>query len=222
MAFSINDITSAISALGGLAKPSHFYVSITPPASLIGNEYSRQASFFCDAASLPGLSYGTQNVKTPGYGTTEKRPLSADFNDVQLSFMIDAKGSVIEFFTKWMALINNWSRIGVGVANSSGLDYGEWSWPEEYEGTVDIHFMTPDSKDITVYTLVHAFPVQMGDVGVGWEQNDSLARLPIVMAYNTWNTKSVPNSTVPQTSQSQSNLPKIDQRLAPGYNKDNF
>ncbi|CAB5221142.1 tail tube protein [uncultured Caudovirales phage] len=196
MAFNITDITSAINARGGLAKPSHFFVTITPPRKLVTASYAREAMFFCDTATLPGMSYSSQNIRSPGYGTTEKRPFSADFNDVTCTFLIDSDGKVMDFFQKWMVLINNWGKDATGVMAGTDLGYGEFAWPEEYEGTIDIHYFDPVGREIMVYKLIHAFPVQLGDVSVGWEQNDSLTKLPVVFAYQTWDTKSIPASSM--------------------------
>jgi hypothetical protein len=196
MSFNITDITSAINARGGLSKPSHFFITITPPTKLLNDSYSREAMFFCDSTDLPGLSYSSQNIRMAGYGTTEKRPYNADFNDVLCTFLIDSDGKVIDFFQKWMVLINNWGKESAGVMRGSNLAYGEFAWPEEYQATVQIHYYDPVGREILVYTLIHAYPIQIGDVLVGWEQNDSLAKLPIVFTYNTWDTKSIPASVM--------------------------
>ena len=196
MAFNITDITSAINSRGGLAKPSHFFVTITPPSKLITNTYARGAMFFCDSTSLPGLSYSAQPIKVPGYGVTEKRPFSADFADVPCTFLIDSDGKVISFFQKWMVLINNWGKDTSGVMQGTDLAFGEFAWPEEYEGTVQIHYFDPVGREIIVYTLIRAFPISLGDVGVAWEQNDSITRLPVLFAYKTWDTKSIPASVM--------------------------
>lgn len=195
MAFNITDITSAINNGGGIAKPNMFFVRITPPSSLVRTTYAREAMFFCDAAQLPGINFSAQPIKSVGYGTSEQRPVDAGFSPINTSFIIDAKGRGIRFFQQWLALINNWSRESVGVMQGTQLSYGEWNYPTTYEGTVEIHSLDPsgpEGKQVVVYQLSRAFPIQVGDISVAWEMNDQIMRLPVVFAYNTWNTINVP------------------------------
>lgn len=197
MAFNITDISSAINKHGGLAKPSMFFVRITPPSALIQSAYSRDAMFFCDAAQLPGINFSATPIKAVGYGTSEQRPMDAGFSPVNTSFIVDANGRGIRFFQQWLALINNWSRESTGIMRGTRLSYGEWNYPSTYEGTVEIHSLDPskpEGKEIVVYQLSRAFPIQVGDVSVAWEMNDSIMRLPVVFAYNTWNTINVPQT----------------------------
>lgn len=202
MPFNITEITSAINANGGIAKPSMFFVRITPPQGLITSAYVRDAVFFCDAAQLPGINFASQPIKTAGYGTTEQRPIDAGFSPVNTSFIVDANGRGIRFFQQWLALINNWSRETTGVMQGTQLAYGEWNYPSTYEGTVEIHALDPTSeggKQVVVYQLSKAFPIQVGDISVAWEMNDAIMRLPVTFAYNTWNTTNVPPTSSSET-----------------------
>lgn len=221
MAFNISEIQSAINSSGGLAKPNMFFVTITPPGGLIdgGHGFKNKAMYFCDGAQLPGINFSAAPVKSVGYGTSEQRPTDAGFSPLNTTFIVDANGDAIRFFTQWLALINNWSRDSTGVMQGSKLSYGEWNYPETYEGTVEIHCVnqvqqggprtSPGSgsrggystnPEVVTYQLARAFPIQVGDISVAWEMNDAIMRLPVVFAYNTWNSEHVPgttNSTVP-------------------------
>lgn len=196
MAFNITEITSAINANGGIAKPNLFFVVITPPSSLLSSTYPRDAMFFCDAAQLPGLSFASQPIRSVGYGTVEQRPTDTNFSTLNTTFIVDARGRAFRFFQQWAALINNWSREPVGVMRGSDLSYGEWNYPATYEGIVEIHCVNAVNQrnEVITYQLSKAFPIQIGDINVAWEVNDSIMRLPISFAYNTWNTTNVPPS----------------------------
>lgn len=203
MAFNITEITSAINNNGGLAKPNLFFVRITPPSSLIRTSYNRDITFFCDAAQLPGINFTAQSVKSVGYGTSEQRPTDAGFSPLNTTFIVDADGRGIRFFQQWLALINNWSRETTGIMQGTNLTYGEWNYPETYEGVVEIHAVdqtkTDRTKAVVTYQLSRAFPIQVGDISVAWEMNDSIMRLPVVFAYNTWNTTNVPPTSSSET-----------------------
>jgi len=201
MAFNIKDMTSAINRRGGLAKPSHFYVMISKvPKALQGMSYPKEAHFFCDTAALPGFNFSTQTVKPIGYGNSENRPHDTSFNPVEMSFLVDSDGKVLDFFQKWISMVYNFSIDQSGVMQGSNLAYGEFAYPEEYEGVIEIHFLDPvggpNGREIMKYTLTRAFPMTLGNINVGWEQNDTLTRLPVAFAYNNWDTKAIPASTM--------------------------
>jgi len=197
MAFNITDITSAINRTGGVAKPNLFYVSITPPSNMLYASYSRQVPFFCNDTVLPGLVYNTVSIKLGGYGTHENRPTDVSFNEVTLTFMVDADGKVIDYFQKWMTLIHNFSIDTSGIQQGSKLAYGEFGYPEDYEAPgIQIYFFNPKRDTIIEYTLERAFPMQMGSIPVGWEMNDTIAHLPITFAYKSWNTDAIPASEI--------------------------
>lgn len=215
MAFNITEIQSAINKGGGLAKPNMFFVRITPPRELLsaGNGFRNEVMYFCDAAQLPGINFSATSVKSVGYGTSEQRPIDAGFSPLNTSFIVDANGNAIRFFTQWLALINNWSRETTGVMQGTQLSYGEWNYPSTYEGTVEILAMNPvaGNDEIVNYQLARAFPIQVGDINVAWEMNDTIMRLPVVFAYQTWNTQNVPPSSASDILNAPANSIGVDQ-----------
>lgn len=220
MPFNITEITSAINANGGLAKPNLFFVRITPPRNLLLSPYTRDAMFFCDAAQLPGINFTAQAIKTVGYGTSEQRPVDAGFSPVNTTFIVDANGRALRFFQQWLALINNWSRETTGVMQGTQLAFGEWNYPSTYEGTVEIHALDPTSatgRNVVVYQLSRAFPIQVGDISVAWEMNDSIMRLPVVFAYNSWNTSNVPPTSSSDALNASSQSSAVDLLRTNGY-----
>lgn len=220
MPFNITEITSAINANGGLAKPNMFFVRMTPPQGLVLSPYSRDAMFFCDAAQLPGINFTAQSIRSVGYGTSEQRPIDAGFSPVSTTFIVDANGRALRFFQRWLALINNWSRETTGVMQGTQLAYGEWNYPSVYEGTVEIHALDPSSsagKNIVVYQLSRAFPIQVGDISVAWEMNDMVMRLPVVFAYQSWNTENIPASSSNETLNAPSLSSEVDLLRTGGY-----
>lgn len=193
MAFNITDITSALNKTGGVAKQNLFYVQITPPKNLLYASYTGQVPFFCSDAVLPGLVYSTTPVKLGGYGVHENRPTDINFNEVTLTFMVDNDAKVIDYFHKWSTLIHNFSVDTTGVQRGSSLKYGEFAYPETYESpSIGIYFLNPSADQIIKYSLDRAFPMQIGSVPVGWEMNDTIARLPVTFAYKTWDSEGIP------------------------------
>lgn len=222
MVFRITDITSTLNKYSGTLKPSSFYARMTPPRQILSVGYDKDSMYLCDAAQLPGLNYATQGVKMMTYDNVEQRPTTVNFPQLNLTFIVDGKAKVFEFFQKWSALINNWSIDTQGTSSVSNLRYGEWSYPEEYEGVVEVYHHDVAQKQVIKFEMNRAFPVQIGDVNVAWENNDSVMRIPVVFAYKSWKTENVTGSSEDGTSSRFNAVrPDLGSRYSYGNNAEN-
>jgi hypothetical protein len=92
-----------------LARTSNFVVTIVPPAELAIERY-QEVAYLCSAAQMPGRRLATQESKPYGYGPTVKTPYDSMFDDVELTFYIDAdRASSLELFHRWLnyIMVNN-------------------------------------------------------------------------------------------------------------------
>lgn len=192
MAFNINDIRSAVNKYDSIHRPSHFYVRIFPPSFLGGDSYTTDIEYLCDATNLPGLHFDTSPVKPLGYGTSELRPYDAVFNPVRCDFFVDNKNEFFRFFHKWMGNINNFGTDYQRASNQTSLNYYEFAYPKEYEGTIEIHLFNGEGKNTTSTQLLKAFPTDISDLGLAWEMNDTISRISVTFAYNTFDVYTLP------------------------------
>lgn len=192
MAFNINDIRSAISKYDGIHKPSHFYLRVTPPSFIGGADYVRDIEYLCDAVNLPGLHFDTVPVKPMGYGTSELRPYETIFSPVRCDFFVDNRSEFFSFFHTWMGNINNFGTDVQKSSDRTGLNYYEFAYPKEYEGTVDIYMFTGEGEELQTTKLHKAFPTDVSDLGLAWEVNDAISKISVTFAYNTWSAETLP------------------------------
>jgi hypothetical protein len=194
MSFKVSDITGALAKSKGFYKPSHFYVNITAPVT--GNDdFLPMVEVLCEATSLPGMHFDTTPIRPMGYGTTEMRPFDVTTQPISLVFFVDNTNKVYKFFHKWIGEINNF---GIDIrkgSNGNKLNYYEFAYPKEYEGTVDIYSLSGDGKQINKFTLQQAFPLTIADLGLAWETNNEIAKLQVTMAYNIWYSETLPYGT---------------------------
>lgn len=88
-----------------LARISNFAVTLIPPTEL-GIERYQEVAFLCQMAQMPGRRLLTQEVKQQGYGPTIKTPYDSTYDEVELTFYIDAdRASSLELFHRWMNYI---------------------------------------------------------------------------------------------------------------------
>lgn len=194
MPFSISEILSQINGQGGLLSPAHFLVRITPKSTLSGlSESVRTIPFFCDTASLPGLSLQIQGISRYGYGIQEKRPIRTTFADWPSTFFCDGSGDIQRFFENWMLNITNFDMSNLS-GTKNGLRPFDYRYPDDYESTIEVIHYDPTGEIVNTYVLHQAFPVSLGEVQVDWSMQDSIMKLPVTFAYTYWtsdNTKEV-------------------------------
>lgn len=189
MAFNITELMSTIDFYDGIHKPSHFYVEIHPPQWLGDRQVVRDLKFLCEATNLPGIQLQTVSVRPLGYGTPESRPVDTTYSRVRCDFFVDNGSQMLEFFHLWIRNINNSDIDSRSTTNATRLKYYEFAYPKEYEGVVDIYMFTGQGEDMRKVTLNQAFPVEVGDLSLAWEINDSISRIPVTFAYNTWSSE---------------------------------
>ena len=181
MTFNIRAFKSVLNSVNGLVKANKFQVLIVPKLQL-GD--IRTITFLCDQATLPGVAWTTQDVRHTGYGNFAKRPTNATFSDVTLGFFVDSNSNVMEFFHRWMSNINNFDRSNPGERN--GLPLYQFNYPEEYEAVVEITTFDDENFPVTTIKLNDAFPVSVADQQLSWENQNSLLRMQVTLAYDSW------------------------------------
>lgn len=192
MAFRIEDLKSEVHGLRGLMKPNLFALRIThSPIGGAGfkEEQSRTASLLCNAINLPGVSFSTADVQRQGYGPLERRVTNAIFPAVSATFMLDNDGMVLEFFAQWARSISSFA-IQQGELSQDPLTggyIGEVGYLDDYVCRIEIIAYAPTEEKIVVYTLNDAYPAVIGDVALGWRQNDEIAELQVQFNYRFWN-----------------------------------
>jgi hypothetical protein len=88
-----------------LARTSNFVVSLTPPGDLSIERY-QEVAYLCSAAQMPGRRLTTLESKPHGYGPTIKTPYDSVFDDIELTFYVDAdRASSLELFHRWINYI---------------------------------------------------------------------------------------------------------------------
>jgi hypothetical protein len=195
MAFNVGDFKAKISEVGGLAKSNKFAVLITPPAWTsdvndgLGMSQGTQSNlrFLCDTTNLPGKNLNTIDYMPQGFGAVHKTPIGITQDPITLSFLMDSNHNVMKFFQLWMQeIVNTGSSFDGILASYKDRTDHEISYKSNYVTTVVIKFFSDDGSSVLEYTFKDAYPVQLGSVQLGWEQNDTIAKLPVEFTYSTY------------------------------------
>ncbi len=195
MAFNVGDFRAELSGFGGLAKSNKMAVAFVPPlwTGDVGDSLTVVAGqtpflrFLCDSTNLPGKNINTIDYMPQGFGAVHKTPIGITQDPITLSFLMDGNHQVMKFFQLWMQeIVNTGSSFdGIFATYKDRTDH-EISYKSNYATTVFISFFSDDGNSELEYTFKDAYPVQLGSVQLGWEQNDTIAKLPVEFTYSTY------------------------------------
>ena len=190
----------------GVMRNNKFLVRFHAPlgmktnAALVDN--SKYLEYWCEMTHIPGISVATNEVRRYGYGNIEKKPYVAVNNDVDMTLLSDSDGAIWEFFQQWVRLIaNNDMRTGINPTTSNGLLPGQMPFERayKYEYVSDIEILvfkeTSDTPSLVII-LREAFPIFLGDIELNWNENNTVAKIPITFSvYDWYNATEFYNST---------------------------
>ena len=187
MTFNVSEFTAQIGQRG-LAKNNLFVFNITlPTAGNLANEIpAQQLSFLCRSCDIPGFGVQTTVVKERGLGPGSSRPVDLNYNPLQSVFMVDTGFTIKRFFHRWMQEIVNYNiQQGVSSASPSGTRAYEFGYKDEYAGTIEvITFGDNSNEHFYTYRFGNAYPINIGNVSVAWENQAEIMTLPVTFTYD--------------------------------------
>jgi hypothetical protein len=225
MAFSVNEMMATINSRGGLSKSSKFMVYFRKlPSNITSGSggqlggQERELSFMCESASIPGIAYQTDDIRSSGYGNIEKRPYATIYQDVTLNFFCDNSGTVVAFMHKWLQSVFNFNDSAAPDSSTNGgLVKNSFGYPKDYFGTIEIvHYTDEDSaeKQIFSVSLEEAYPINIGEIQVDWNNQDTLTKIPVTFAYTYWSSETLDQGTIDSNSETRAaSLASIQTRI---------
>lgn len=167
----------------GLSKTTKFEVLIIPPSSNeLGFMSSGDVSLLAESAVLPKLDIRTERLKI--YGPSEPRPIDIDYGEtMSISFYLDNKMNLRDFFERWINLVVNKSSFNV-------------NYQREYVSN-EITITKLDNKDdvVRTYTFKEAFPISIQASNLSYSSVDQFDKIEVTFAYRTWEAKDTKYST---------------------------
>jgi len=104
--------------------------------------------------------------------------------------MLDAQGRNLDFFQAWTTNIVNMGQGGKAVDNvingATGAAFGEIAYSKDYVTTMRIETFDMNANKINTLTAYECWPSQLGDVTLGWGQNDEIARVTVNFQLRNW------------------------------------
>ena len=185
--------TALTSALGGL----------TGTQSAVNTETARTLKYWCEVGQLPGVSVATHEVRRYGYGPFERKPTTVTFKDINITVLSDGNGNNWDLFQKWIQYIHNFDfgRAGNNTNTNFGMRVFQTNYKSNYATDIDIKSYD-DSGNIKIHLkLNEAYPTFLGEIGLAWNDANSIMRIPLTFTFFTWTNEKTGDlfRTLPQT-----------------------
>lgn len=216
--FNIDDFR-AVMAKKGVARSNLYKVVITLPPGLknVARQLNMPSSsddlddicLYCESVTLPGVQLATTESKPYGYGPTELKAYAPVFNQMQASFIVDAKGYTLSFFRNWMRSMVNFTSEGKAYWSAKAPSAGggqnavfEAAYKKDYETVIEIYVISGVATEstfelVTKTTVMRAFPVMLGDVILNYGVTDQYVSLPVAFSFFDWFSDTINSVDVP-------------------------
>jgi len=177
MPFNINTFKQYGLVYGG-ARPSLFNVRLSVPQGIgIDSVSVQKFEFVCRTAELPASSVGEFEV--PYFGRKIKIAGDRTFADWQVNVMNDEDFGVRSMFETWSNALNRMvSNVRDPVLAREG-----------YKTDLEVIQYSKDGDIIRSYSIVGAFPTEIGAISLDWDTQNTIENFPVTFAYDYW----VPN-----------------------------
>lgn len=155
-----------------IARPARFNVSIPIPLKLVAyRNIARTLEYRCEMAQFPSVSFATTQRKI--YGPPQIQPYLKEYNHTNMTFIVTDSMNEKMIFDNWMELINP----------SSTYDF---NYKSDYITPISINQYTVTDDLSYSITLVDAFPIDVGQLDVDWNNENGPHKLAVVFAYHYW------------------------------------
>lgn len=158
----------------GGARNNQFRVIATLPQGLVGSAQvaGQRVQFMAKAASIPASSIADVEVMYRG------RPVhfagERTFQPWNITIYNDNDFVVRNAFEEWVN--------GIGdAASTTGV-----LTPAEYQTDLEVQQLSRNDEVLKSYRFFDAYPVEVGDIQLSWDQNNSIQEFNVTFVYNFW------------------------------------
>jgi len=165
------------SLINGGVRPNQFEVSLNFPSIVGGGALTTLlGKFHCNAASLPASMFAPIDVYYQGRaikvaGEREFAPWTVR--------VINEDFSIRDTLSRWSHAINN-------LSENSGI-----LQPALYQADMEVDQLDRNGLSMKRIKLVDAMPINVGEIGLAWDQNNQIESFDVTFVYNYFTETSV-------------------------------
>ena len=184
--FNLNSFMGQLQEVNSLAQSSKYTLEIKPPKWAQGSDTPSKLIFFCDSVNMGGGSAIPGEFKVQGIGPFDRRPSQYIAPDITAQIMLDSNGGNLAFFQEWMNNIININASSGEQTEVNGAAFGEVYYRDNYLSELTITMYDVAGNPTITYKAYEAWPTVLGDVQLGWNSTDEIARLQVNFSIRYW------------------------------------
>jgi hypothetical protein len=186
--FNLNTFMGQLQEVNSMAQASKYTLEIKPPKWAAGSGAAERLIFFCDSVNIGGGTAVPAEIKSQGFGPFDRRPSQFITPDITTQIMLDSNGNNLGFFQEWMNNIINIDASGGEQTEKNGAAFGEVYYRDNYLTELTITMYDVAGNPTVTYRAYEAWPTTLGDVQLGWNSTDEIARLQVNFSIRYWTT----------------------------------
>ena len=168
---------------GGGYRPNRYQVILSFPDGVPNAlNASRKFDFTCKAAAIPSSQMGVAEI--PYMGRQIKVPGDKTWDDWNVTVMLDTDFATRDVFETWHDLLLGFRS---NVASSGFAN------PSNAFATATVYALDRYDQIVKTYEIEGMWPTSIGEVTLGYDQNDQIAEMPVTFAVNGWASDATPN-----------------------------
>jgi hypothetical protein len=141
---------------------------------------------YCNRAAVPGTRLFTKDAMDQYAGMTQKFVYKRQFEDFQMTFMVDYEYKVQKFFELWQEFIVSGSESADGVSPTSTNYYYRMRYPDQYKcDRIRLLKFDRDYDNNIEYNFMNAFPVNIATTPVDYGPSRML-EVTVTFAYDRY------------------------------------
>ena len=158
---------------------------VTMNCANLGINLDKENAIRCISATLPGKQLETSEASE--YGPSRKMPfnVSMDGGEASFSFLCDSSFSDRFLIEAWQGFIFGQD----DSSDSTFLKNPQFSYYNDYIGTVEIQTLTQNDKPSLVYKLEDAYPVSFTAQELSYESSDEIMKFECTFAFRSFTTE---------------------------------
>lgn len=165
---------------GGGLRPNRYQVVLSFPNDVLaavggGTATSNKISFTCKTASIPASTVGV--VEAPFMGRQVKFAGDKTYDDWSLTVMLDTDLIGRHIFEAWHDQI---------MGFDSNVSTSDFVNPSNYMASGVVTLLDRSGAILETYTVESIFPSSVGEITLGFDQNDQIAEQQVTFAINGW------------------------------------
>jgi len=179
------NVEQMVAAASRLSRKARYTVDISTPINSVKDQRHQSIMLNCHTASFPGTTLGV-NEQTY-FGLAFTYPVDWKYTALDLDFYLDVDFSEKKYFESWLASIYN-------------INTGRYGFKDDYVRDVTITSLDVQNKPRYRVRLTEAYPVNIGQVSVGYDAKNAFATLSATIQFTRMYQEEQQTFTTPRTT----------------------